>query len=410
MNDKKGNDDYQSSDIEGSSGNSLDYVLARLKNVEHDLGKHNRPWFRTSSNLISLLAVAVTVAIFVITYLSGMKETRFQKLQQFGQIMDQISALASKEVEIYRTDVPPSLRANAFTMISNRRVALINQAERLLNDINEDPVSNNEDLVSKLDLAILAPAYASIGRYKDAEKYLKKLAKANKEPLVVQVAGWRSLVWLYGYMGPEHIIDAKKAMSKGLALIGSQSNDIMLKRESVMLPYALAFNLIMARSYGEAFGYLLEAERNAWAMPCALNRRELLIMVQTEIEKILPLYPDGRTTLYKSRAEYDQPCPNDQAIVATTPTAQHDEAVLTSDYVGDYRSDFGIVLVRESAEGLLQVTVGDKPVLTLVSVGDDIFVVQANLGYYLAFQRDDAGEVTHILFLQPNGVFSAFRS
>ena len=287
--------------------------------------------------------------------------------------------------------------------IANRRVALINQADRLLADVDLYHISN-------LELALLAPAYASIGRYKDAENYFLNLAKSKTEPLAIQVMAWRSLVSLYGYWGPEHIDDAKKAMSEGLALIGSQPHDIMLKGESVMLPYMLASTLMMSRSYDEAFHHLLEAERNAWKMPCVPNRQEFLILVRTEIMKILPFYPDGQTVLNKSRAEYGPPCPNDQVNVAAIETVQHDETVLTSDYVGDYRSEFGIVLVRQSAEGLLQVTVGDQPALPLVSVNDSIFGAQASFGYYIAFQRDDSGEVTRILFLQPNGVFSALKS
>lgn len=403
MNDQRSNDDYQSSDIEGRGDDSPDYVLARLKQVEHDLSKHKRSWFRIPSNLISLLAVIFSVTMFAVTYVSETKELQFQKLQQLNQVIDQISSLAGQESEIYRTKAPPTVRANAFMAIANRRIALVNQADRLLADVDQQRVSH-------LELALMAPAYTHLGRYKDAEKSYLNLAKSKTEPLIVRVSAWRSLVSLYGSWGPEHIDDAKKAMSEGLTLIGRQANDIMLKGQSVMLPYMLAFNLVMTRSYDEALHFLLEAERNAWAMPCLPDRQEFLIMVRTEILKILPLYPDGQTVLNKSRAEYGQPCPNDQAIITTTRTAPHNETVSTSDYVGDYKSNIGIVLVRESTEGLLQVTVGDKPALTLVSVGNGIFGVQASLGYYLAFLRDDAGEVTRILFLQPNGVFSALKS
>ena len=90
MNDQRSNDDYQSSDIEGRGDDSPDYVLARLKQVEHDLSKHKRPWFRIPSNLISLLAVIFSVMMFAVTYVSGTKELQFQKLQQLGQVIDQI--------------------------------------------------------------------------------------------------------------------------------------------------------------------------------------------------------------------------------------------------------------------------------------------------------------------------------
>lgn len=239
MDENKVNADKLPDDVDRDSDRrSLDDILSRLKDVENASTVHRRPrpWFRTSSNLISLFAVAVSVAIFVTTFLSGSKETQFQKLQQFGQVIDQISALGGKEVDVYRMDLPPAIRAGAFMMIANRRVALLNQADRLLADVGDDQVS-------KLDLALLAPAYLSIGRQKDAEKYYLALAHAKEEPLLVQVMGWRSLIALYSHFGREHLGDAREAAEQGLALIKNADNDIVLKREAIMIPYTTCAQL-----------------------------------------------------------------------------------------------------------------------------------------------------------------------
>lgn len=152
------------------------------------------------------------------------------------------------------------------------------------------------------------------------------------------------------------------------------------------------------------------AERNAKALPCEPQRRELLTIVRAEISKILRIYPDGRMAIEKSRAEHGQPCPNDSPAVVDRTNLQGGENSSTSNYVGDYTSDVGTVVVRQTPEGFLQVTVGKSSPVTIVSIGDNIFTIRASPGYYLVFQRNETGDVTHILFLQPNGTFSAFRN
>ena len=99
-----------------------------------------------------------------------------------AKVIDQISALTIEEVELHRTNVNPLTRAAASVAIANRRTALINQADRLLADVDEHSVS-------RLDLALLAAAYVGAGRYDEAEGYFVDLANAETEPLAVRGGG-----------------------------------------------------------------------------------------------------------------------------------------------------------------------------------------------------------------------------
>ncbi len=395
------NEDNTNHDPEASDSPNDD-ILARLKHVENRIREQNRPWYRIPSNLISILAVVATVAIFATTYLSNQVETQFQRAQQFSQVLDEISALVSEEIEIYRNDMPPIMRTNASVMIANRRAALISKADRLLNNLKDNEVS-------KLDLVLLAPAYMSIGRYDDAEKILKNFARDETVQPALKAMAWRSLISLYSNLGPERIDDAKEAAKQGLNLIKDEDNNILIQAMSVTIHTWLASYLMIVRSYEDALRNLLAAERDAWAMPCTPNRLELLKLVKTELAKVLSYYPEGQNAIDESRNTYDQPCPNDQAIFATALATQNG-VTSALDYVGDYKSEFGAVNVRENAEGVLKVTIGDKQVLTFVSIGNDIFSVKSTVGFYLAFERDGAGQVTGALFLQPNGVFSVNRN
>ena len=395
------NEDNANHDPE-ASGSPNDDILARLKHVEHRIREQNRPWYRIPSNLISVLAVGVTVAIFATSYVSSQVETQFQRAQQFSQVLEEISALASEEIEIYRIDMPPITRTNASLMISNRRAALISKADRLLKNVKDNEIS-------KFDLLLLTPAYMSIGRYVDAEEILKNFASDKTAQPVLKAMAWRSLITLYSNLGPERIDDAKEAAKQGLKLIADEDNNILTQTMSVTIHTWLASYLMIVRSYEDALRNLLAAERDAWTMPCTPNRLELLKLVKTELAKVLSYYPESQNAIDESRNTYDQPCPDDQAIFATALATQNG-VTSALDYVGDYKSEFGAVNVRENAEGVLRVTIGDKQVLTLDSIGNDIFSVKSTVGFYLAFERDGAGQVTDALFLQPNGVFSVNRN
>ena len=129
-------------------------------------------------------------------------------------------------------------------------------------------------------------------------------------------------------------------------------------------------------------------------------------MVNAEILKILPHYPDGREDLSRSRANYQERCLNDRVAVDMF-AAQNSETTSLSDYAGNYESNVGLAVVRNRDDGVLEVTIRNQPARILISVSDDVFTIGP--GFYLLFQRSDTGMVTHVLFLEPNGITPAYR-
>ena len=136
-------------DVSAASDPGLPEAINRKKR------KHGYRWYRTPSNVISAFAVLVTLFIFVTTLILGTRAERARKQFDVGQLIEQISALAGEEAEVYSSASPPIARTNAMMAIANRRNVLISQAEGLLADV--------EDLLPKLDLALLATVYASAG-------------------------------------------------------------------------------------------------------------------------------------------------------------------------------------------------------------------------------------------------------
>ena len=106
-------------DSDNHSNRWTEHVLDRLAQVERELAEYSKPWFRTPSNIISIVAVVVSVSVFSVTYWSGKQETQFQKLQQIGQLIEQITALSSQEAELYRTNMMHSEQVRALMRLSS---------------------------------------------------------------------------------------------------------------------------------------------------------------------------------------------------------------------------------------------------------------------------------------------------
>ena len=286
---------------------------------------------------------------------------------------------------------------------ANRRSALVSQVDRLLADVDAQSVS-------KLDLVLLSPAYAAIGYQDKAEKVLLDMAHAETEPLHFRVMAWRSLISLYSLLGAEKIPDAKEAAKQGMALIDAESSNFALKSEAVLINNALAFFFVTERRFEEAFTHLLTAKRNAWTMPCGPARRELLTLIQSEIQRILHMQPPGRDTIAESRRTYGPPCASDNHVVDVQSSVSTHAAGMSADYVANYK--YGNILsnIRATPNGGIEVIVSGSPPQVLDWIGRDIFTVRGNPGYYLVFRRDNKGAVTHAYFHQPNGVFPATRN
>ena len=88
--------DQLTDESQDNADRPADDVQVRLSRVEDALHRHDRPWFRTPSNVISILAVVASIGVFVLAFVSQTLETKFQKLQQLGQVIDQVSRVGNQ--------------------------------------------------------------------------------------------------------------------------------------------------------------------------------------------------------------------------------------------------------------------------------------------------------------------------
>ena len=106
-------------------------------------------------------------------------------------------------------DAPQSASAQIADyarVFGNRRVALLAEADRLINSLGiRAPTSQ---------LAVLAAAYAQNADYEKAERYFRMVVEGTS-PAVMQIAGWKSLGILYFNRGPAYYGKARDAFESG---------------------------------------------------------------------------------------------------------------------------------------------------------------------------------------------------
>ncbi|CAN5258988.1 hypothetical protein BH09BAC2_BH09BAC2_00560 [soil metagenome] len=78
-------------------------------------------------------------------------------------------------------------------------------------------------------------------------------------------------------------------------------------------------------------------------------------------------------------------------------------------YVGDYTLSGTVVKVYIKCENTLYVFLPDQPEYELVNAAKDKFVIKVLPAYKVEFTVNAKGEVTEMMFVQPNGSFKATR-
>ncbi|MCO5934906.1 serine hydrolase [Mucilaginibacter sp. RB4R14] len=87
-----------------------------------------------------------------------------------------------------------------------------------------------------------------------------------------------------------------------------------------------------------------------------------------------------------------------------------EKAIIAADiqkYIGDYQLSGIVAKVYVKNGKTLYAFVPGQPEYELVPVDKDKFGIKVLSGYFLKFELDAAGKVTHLLFIQPNGNYKA---
>lgn len=380
----------------GNEENTFASLLDRVSKLEIAIQADRKSWLRVPSNIISLTAVVVTLAIFAVTFTANKQSAQFEKRQSLSSVIAEISALTQEEVNIVESSMSERARMNSQTGIANRRVALVRKADALLAEVPEG--------ISKLDMTILAAAYASIGRLEEAEQHYRDLAESKSEPPYLRLMALRSLISLYTVMGEERIADATAAYEAGMDLIRSADTQHLANSKSSMAAW-LSEVLLTYRRYEEARPFIIAGERAAWLLPCQPYRNTALNLIESQIRRLLVARPDFATTLNAQRAKYPEGC------VINPPLVGSDFGDKPLSFDGTYTGPGGtLVISRKREEQLFAEIPGRMPPSLLRPLGDKYYNVVNVPNVYLSVQQSSSGDANAIHLVQPDRVYVLERS
>ncbi|MEO5999118.1 MAG: serine hydrolase [Chitinophagaceae bacterium] len=78
-------------------------------------------------------------------------------------------------------------------------------------------------------------------------------------------------------------------------------------------------------------------------------------------------------------------------------------------YVGDYTLGGAIAKIYIKGQNTMFLFVPGQPEYELIATGKDMFTIKILSGYSLQFTSNAKGEITEVLFVQPNGTFKAIK-
>ena len=333
---------------------------------------------------------------FVVYLFANKQSVQFEKRQSLSSVIAEISALTQEEVQIAESSMSEPARINSQMGIANQRVSLVRKADALLAEVPEG--------VSRLDMTILAGAYASIGRLEEAEQHFRNLAESKSEPPHLRLMAWRSLISLYTGMGEDRIADAKAAYEAGMDLIGSPDS-LYLTSFKASMPVWLSEVLLTYRWYEEAMPYIIAGERAAWSLPCVPYRNAALNLVESQVRRLLIARPDFAATLNAGRTNYPEGCALNPPLVA----GGSSDAPLSLG--GTYVGSGGSLVISRKQGGQLSVRIpGQMPPSPLRPLGKEYYSVVNVPNVYLSVRKSSAGEAKTVHLVQPNRIYVLERS
>jgi tetratricopeptide (TPR) repeat protein len=239
-----------------------------------------RSWIRQPNNFISAVAIVLSLLSVAYQLRKDYTDGIDKDLAALSSIVSDINKLESDALTTSITN--QEAMSNFGTVIANRRVALLAEADRLINGLgNKAP---------NAQLAILGPEYVQIGDYDTALKDFVYLTQPTV-PEMEQISAWRSIAILYFDEGPDKYGKAREAFTKAAQVQpdpkGIGSINVVLEVREQWSSVEMAAGQIPA-----AFAQVNMARALVTRLPCLPEQATIAIRVESEAAKVLAALKD----------------------------------------------------------------------------------------------------------------------
>lgn len=248
---------------------NLTHTALRLfiEKTQHDLNE-GRSWIRQPNNLISLVAIVLSLLSIGYQLIKDYYDGVDKNLASLSQIVSDLTKMDGDAATVNNAQ----LSQNLAIALTNRRMALLTEADRLIKNLGSRAPADQ--------LAILGPEYVSINDYQTALTYFRKLLEPPSTP-TERLSAWRSIALVYADEGPPEWAMARAAFARAAAILPDPHDVGSINLELTVHENWAQFES-SADNYQSAFLQFLDARLLANRFPCIPEREPALRRLDQE--------------------------------------------------------------------------------------------------------------------------------
>jgi tetratricopeptide (TPR) repeat protein len=236
-------------------------------------------WIRHPNNLISVVAIVLSILGVVYGFYKDWKDSIDRNLQALTTITTDLAKLDTE----YFLAAGQSARENRQEqdrLLEIGRWALLAQADRLTAELGERVPSGQS--------AVLGVAFQQMGQLDKAVEYLEKITTPPNST-VVRMIGWRSIGLINTKGGPDFHQAAREAFYKAIHVVPELKDYGPVHASLEVYEQWSGFELGL-KNYREAIRILVQGKEQVRRSACQANEPEILAwfdnLIQSELETV----------------------------------------------------------------------------------------------------------------------------
>ena len=249
------------------------------------------PWLREPNNLISTVAIVLSLASFGWGFY---KERRDDIDKDLAALSAVVADLTKLELDLTsaraQPNANPAVLAEVANGFANRRLVLLAEADRLTQSLG--------DKAPRVQLAVLGASFIHNLQYDKAIEYFTLTTDA-KTPALTRMAAWRSLAAVNSQMGPAKYEITRKHFAEAVATIPDPQDHYSVYMVVEVHKQWAGYEVASGKP-AEGLKILVKALELTTRMPCPGHRKQLFADLSALITPVVSHAGGGFTDVQKA--------------------------------------------------------------------------------------------------------------
>ena len=354
----------------------------------------------STDHVLSIAAIAVSLATLIFTATLEISKQELTQRQKLTETLEKLTLVDRELAQVLSADRPTTDLMAVTMTLSNRRMALLESADRLLEDV--------EDEVTPAEYALLAVSFAQSRDFERAEAYMGRFLEGDLTEFN-RASGYRSLANLLSAYGAERADDVRRAYAKALEVLGTSTQPTHVSARVDALFFRSQFEKGLA-NWDLAVDDGLAAFREADYLPCWDERKHLKLQIIRVLQPLHSSQPEAFQGKLAAYSPAEMRCPGDPPLERFAHVGggspANPEHASPEDYVGDYVIDGRTFRISSTRDGLKLLSEGQPPYRLVEASAGGFHLALEGFSAVLELSSDGTMELG---LTQPNGEFRGSR-